>query len=109
MKRIIERMEARILNYQEENGFESIFDFLNEDLIDLREKTGWISMEDRLPDRIGYYQCYFPSSMAYEEHRSERWFDGKCFKSGSIWTFGSDKSGRDISEYISHWINVGLP
>jgi len=70
--------------------------------------TEWTPIT-KLPERRGYYECYFPDSKAYEEHHSERWFNGKCFKAGSIWTFGSDKSGKDISKYISHWIEIGRP
>lgn len=32
---IIKRMQDRIMKHQQENGFETIFDFLNEDLIEL--------------------------------------------------------------------------
>lgn len=62
-----------------------------------------------LPKHRGYYECYFPDSKTYCEHHSERWFDGENFKSGSMWTFGSDKSGSKINKHISHWLYIGTP
>jgi predicted unusual protein kinase regulating ubiquinone biosynthesis (AarF/ABC1/UbiB family) len=38
MEEIIKRMNTRIMNHQKENGFETIFDFLNEDINELQEK-----------------------------------------------------------------------
>lgn len=38
MKKIIKRMQNRIMQHQKENGFETIFDFLNEDLADLEQQ-----------------------------------------------------------------------
>jgi hypothetical protein len=38
MEEIIKRIQDRILNHQNENGFETIFDFLNEDVDELQEK-----------------------------------------------------------------------
>jgi hypothetical protein len=39
MKDILKRMQNRIMNHQTENGFESVFDFLNEDIEELQEKV----------------------------------------------------------------------
>lgn len=35
--KLIERTEALIMNHQKNNGFETIFDFINEDLAELKE------------------------------------------------------------------------
>lgn len=37
MKEIIERMRNRIMEHKKENGFETVYDFLNEDLDKLEE------------------------------------------------------------------------
>ncbi len=39
MKAILNRMQERIMNHQKENGFETIFDFLNEDIEELKGKV----------------------------------------------------------------------
>lgn len=38
MEEITKRMQDRIMQHQKENGFETIFDFLNEDLSELQEQ-----------------------------------------------------------------------
>lgn len=39
MQKIIKRMQARIMEHQKENGFDTIFDFLNEDLGELENEV----------------------------------------------------------------------
>lgn len=39
MQEILKRMQDRIMQHQQEKGFESIFDFLNEDIEELQEKV----------------------------------------------------------------------
>ncbi len=38
MQEILKRMQTRIMKHQQETGFESIFDFLNEDIEELNEQ-----------------------------------------------------------------------
>lgn len=45
MENIIKRMQDRIMEHQKENGFETIFDFLNDDISDIEEKR--IQMESK--------------------------------------------------------------
>jgi DnaJ-class molecular chaperone len=44
MQEILKRMQNRIMEHQQENGFETIFDFLNEDIEELQEKVKLFSM-----------------------------------------------------------------
>ena len=44
MKKIIKKMQNRIMKHQQENGFETIFDFLNEDLQELEQQINDLSL-----------------------------------------------------------------
>ena len=46
MKEILERMHNRIMEHQEVNGFETIFDFLNEDIEELQEQVKLFAISD---------------------------------------------------------------
>ena len=37
MKEVIKKMQKRIMDHQHEHGFETVFDFLNEDLYELEK------------------------------------------------------------------------
>ncbi len=43
---LIKRIEKRIFEHQKENGFETIFDFIGEDLSDLKTKFNNVDLAD---------------------------------------------------------------
>lgn len=43
---LINRIEKRIFDHQKENGFETIFDFIGEDLSDLKDKFNNVALAD---------------------------------------------------------------
>lgn len=71
----------------------------------------WNKIEDGLPPKEGFYECYFPESKMYEEHHDEYWFDGENFRSGDTFKFWTDTRmhGDAINKYISHWMKIERP
>ncbi len=66
IKKLIGSMQTRIMRHQQENGFETIYDFLNEDLLEL-----WQQIENLSTSNIS-------DILKIEEHRAAG--DGdRCF------------------------------
>lgn len=52
MQKIIKRMQDRIMQHQKENGFETIFDFLNEDLDELQKQLKNCNLQSVMVNKV---------------------------------------------------------
>jgi hypothetical protein len=71
----------------------------------------WNKIENGLPPKEGFYECYLPENKRVYEHHAEYWFDGKDFLDGDTWKIWTDTRfhGKSINKYISHWMKIVRP
>jgi hypothetical protein len=66
----------------------------------------WISVEDRLPDRIGAYLCQTKAEEVYEPHRHILyWGDGEWY--WSINGIGAEEA--IVGLIVTHWMPLPEP
>jgi hypothetical protein len=77
-KEIIERMQNRIMEHQKENGFSTIFDFLNEDLQELAQpEVNKLALGDFMPSFCSGFEIKIFESETMQEGKGALFLNPK--------------------------------